>query len=112
MMLCALCCAPTSSARDSGSRWWRRLTAVGATPQPSAVSAAVCMCVTLSLAAWHPWCAVGLKTTSTIMFGHCEGPSHWARHLAALRDLQARALTASFGIALVNCLWFNNALDT
>ena len=33
---------------------------------------------------------VGLKTTSTIMFGHVEGPEHWARHLAALRDLQAR----------------------
>lgn len=33
---------------------------------------------------------VGLKTTSTIMFGHVETPAHWARHLLALRDLQAR----------------------
>jgi FO synthase len=33
---------------------------------------------------------VGLRTTSTIMFGHVEGPEHWARHLAELRNLQAR----------------------
>jgi FO synthase len=33
---------------------------------------------------------VGLKTTSTIMFGHVEGPEHWARHLLHLRALQAR----------------------
>lgn len=33
---------------------------------------------------------VGLRTTSTLMFGHCDGPSHWARHLALLRDLQKR----------------------
>ena len=33
--------------------------------------------------------AVGLPTTSTIMFGHRERPVHWARHLLALRDLQA-----------------------
>lgn len=32
---------------------------------------------------------VGLKTTSTIMFGHIDGYRHWARHLARLRDLQA-----------------------
>ena len=32
---------------------------------------------------------VGLRTTSTIMFGHMERPEHWARHLLALRDLQA-----------------------
>lgn len=32
---------------------------------------------------------VGLRTTSTIMFGHVEQPIHWARHLLALRDLQA-----------------------
>ncbi len=41
------------------------------------------------------WCEVvmasheaGLKTTSTIMFGHVERPVHWARHLLALRDIQ------------------------
>ena len=33
---------------------------------------------------------VGLRTTSTIMFGHRERPVHWARHLLALRDLQAQ----------------------
>lgn len=33
---------------------------------------------------------VGLRTTSTIMFGHIEGLRHWARHLLALRDLQER----------------------
>jgi len=32
----------------------------------------------------------GLRTTSTIMFGHLETPTAWARHLAALRDLQLR----------------------
>jgi FO synthase len=32
---------------------------------------------------------VGLPTTSTIMFGHVEGPQSWARHLLHLRDLQA-----------------------
>jgi len=32
----------------------------------------------------------GLRTTSTIMFGHVETPTHWARHLLALRDLQAQ----------------------
>ncbi|MBK1657712.1 7,8-didemethyl-8-hydroxy-5-deazariboflavin synthase subunit CofH [Paracraurococcus ruber] len=33
--------------------------------------------------------SLGLRTTSTIMFGHVEGPLNWARHLLALRDLQA-----------------------
>jgi FO synthase len=32
----------------------------------------------------------GLRTTSTILFGHVEAPPAWARHLLALRDLQAR----------------------
>jgi len=32
----------------------------------------------------------GLRTTATIMYGHIEGPQHWARHLLALRRLQAR----------------------
>jgi FO synthase len=30
-----------------------------------------------------------LRTTSTIMYGHIEHPSSWARHLLAVRDLQA-----------------------
>jgi FO synthase len=33
---------------------------------------------------------VGLRTTSTIMFGHVENYSSWAKHLLHLRDLQAR----------------------
>jgi len=32
----------------------------------------------------------GLRTTSTIMFGHVETPTHWARHLLRIRDLQSR----------------------
>jgi FO synthase len=31
---------------------------------------------------------VGIPTTSTLMFGHVDGPDHWARHLVALRDVQ------------------------
>ena len=31
----------------------------------------------------------GLRTTSTIMFGHMERPVHWARHLLRIRALQA-----------------------
>jgi FO synthase len=33
---------------------------------------------------------VGLRTTSTIMFGHVENYYNWAKHLLHLRDLQAR----------------------
>jgi FO synthase len=33
--------------------------------------------------------AIGLKSTATIMFGHVDGYRHWARHLLAVRDLQA-----------------------
>ena len=32
----------------------------------------------------------GIRTTSTIMYGHVERPAHWARHLLRLRDLQKR----------------------
>ena len=31
---------------------------------------------------------LGLRTTSTIMYGHVEHPLSWARHLLVLRDLQ------------------------
>jgi FO synthase len=31
---------------------------------------------------------VGLRSTATIMFGHVEGPVHWARHLLRIRELQ------------------------
>src|SRR3990170_1223162 len=33
--------------------------------------------------------AVGLPATTTIMFGHVDGPVNWARHLMVLRDIQA-----------------------
>jgi FO synthase len=34
--------------------------------------------------------SIGLRTTSTIMYGHIDEPKHWARHLLRLRTLQAR----------------------
>jgi len=30
----------------------------------------------------------GLRTTATIMYGHIDGPKHWAAHIALLRDIQ------------------------
>ncbi|MCC6387798.1 MAG: 5-amino-6-(D-ribitylamino)uracil--L-tyrosine 4-hydroxyphenyl transferase CofH [Dehalococcoidia bacterium] len=33
---------------------------------------------------------VGFKTTSTIMYGHVDGPESWARHMITLRELQQR----------------------
>ena len=33
--------------------------------------------------------AVGLRATTTIMFGHVDGPTNWARHLMVLRNIQA-----------------------
>ncbi len=33
---------------------------------------------------------VGFNTTATVMYGHVEETKHWASHLAAIRDLQAR----------------------
>jgi len=33
---------------------------------------------------------VGLRTTSTIMFGHVDGPRSWANHIEVLRDIQRR----------------------
>jgi len=35
--------------------------------------------------------SVGLKTTSTIMFGHLDQPIHWAKHLLLLRTLQEKS---------------------
>ena len=32
--------------------------------------------------------ALGIRTTSTIMFGHVETPAHWVRHMALLRSIQ------------------------
>jgi FO synthase len=33
---------------------------------------------------------LGLRSTVTIMFGHVDGPRHWARHLVRVRELQER----------------------
>ena len=33
---------------------------------------------------------LGLRSTATIMFGHVDGPHHWARHLLRVRALQER----------------------
>jgi FO synthase len=33
----------------------------------------------------------GLRSTTTVMFGHVDGPRSWARHLLALRDQQRRS---------------------
>jgi len=32
--------------------------------------------------------ALGIRTTSTIMYGHVETPEHWVRHMALLRAIQ------------------------
>jgi len=34
--------------------------------------------------------SLGLRSNNTIMFGHVDGPSAWARHLVAVRELQQR----------------------
>ncbi len=31
---------------------------------------------------------VGIPTTATIMYGHIDGPEHWAAHIALLRSIQ------------------------
>lgn len=31
---------------------------------------------------------VGIRTTSTIMYGHIDGPRHWAEHIDRLREIQ------------------------
>jgi FO synthase len=33
---------------------------------------------------------IGLRTTSTMMFGHVDGPRSWANHLEVLRNVQVR----------------------
>ena len=31
---------------------------------------------------------IGLPSTATIMYGHVDGPAHWAKHLALIRSIQ------------------------
>lgn len=33
---------------------------------------------------------IGLRTTSTIMFGHVDGPRSWANHIEVIREIQRR----------------------
>ena len=33
---------------------------------------------------------LGIRTTSTMMFGHVDGPASWANHIEVLRDIQRR----------------------
>jgi 7,8-didemethyl-8-hydroxy-5-deazariboflavin synthase CofH subunit len=33
--------------------------------------------------------ALGIPTTSTMMYGHVEGPEHWVRHMLLLRQIQS-----------------------
>ena len=33
---------------------------------------------------------LGIRTTSTMMFGHVDGPRSWANHIEVLRDIQRR----------------------
>ncbi len=33
---------------------------------------------------------LGIRSTSTMMYGHVETPEHWVRHLLLLRDIQKR----------------------
>lgn len=33
---------------------------------------------------------IGLQTTSTMMFGHVDGPRSWAKHIEVLREIQRR----------------------
>ena len=40
----------------------------------------------------------GINTTATIMFGHLDGPEHWARHLCKIREIQKRAIAGGLGI--------------
>jgi FO synthase len=35
--------------------------------------------------------SVGLRSTATIMFGHVERPTNWARHILRIRELQSRS---------------------
>jgi FO synthase len=48
----------------------------------------------LNTAEWvevmHAAHTVGLRSTSTIMYGHIERPLHWARHLLRIRNIQER----------------------
>ncbi len=50
--------------------------------------------------------ALGLRTTSTIMYGHVEGPRNWARHLLVrCADLQSRRPASPSSFRCRSCTW-------
>lgn len=48
--------------------------------------------------------ALGIRTTSTIMYGHVETPAHWVRHMALLRSIQkdTRGFTEFVPLSLIH----------
>src|SRR5262245_5193409 len=48
--------------------------------------------------------ALGIRTTSTIMYGHVETPAHWVRHMARLRAIQKETggFTESVPLSLIH----------
>ena len=38
----------------------------------------------------------GIRTTSTLMYGHRETPAHWVRQMLLLRDIQAERRGTEF----------------
>ena len=81
-------------------RFWRKLKGAGLSTLPGTaaeilddeVRAIICA-DKVNTAEWldvvRTAHGLGLRTTSTIMYGHIEHPLSWARHLLAVRDLQA-----------------------
>ncbi len=49
--------------------------------------------------------ALGLRTTSTIMYGHVESPLNWARHLLVLRDCKPRPAASPNSFLCRSCIW-------
>jgi FO synthase subunit 2 len=47
---------------------------------------------------------LGIRTTSTIMYGHVETPAHWVRHMALLRAIQkeTRGFTEFVPLSLIH----------
>lgn len=89
--LCVLCCAPTSSARQSGSRWWRPRTLVGeqrwfnvAWHVPAVNSACQCPgCEEAHLLRLCKPCCLGLLLRPAIAHPQLLSPTlwDWARSL-------------------------------
>jgi FO synthase subunit 2 len=48
--------------------------------------------------------ALGIRTTSTIMYGHVETPAHWVQHMALLRSIQkdTRGFTEFVPLSLIH----------